>query len=326
MKKQIAAVGILLLLAILFFIDTGRLLEALSKTNLLLFCSAVLLGFPAVAFRSMKWRLMLKKQGHSFPFFKIFKYYFIGIGLGSFTPGRLGDFAKALFINKKIRSLSVSFSSVLVDRVIDLSVLVGLGVVSIGVFLWVYQTAVISIPVIAAMVLGLAFCFYLLFNKHLLKKVLRPFYRILVPERFKEKLSSGFDSFIGSVQALLKNRSLLLAAVSLSLVSWLFEVLAEYLLALSLGIALPISFVFLTVSLITLVSLLPLSISGIGTRDALAIMLFSLQGIPAESAVAFSFLVLFSSTLLSMFGIAFMSFEKIGIKELFEGGSESGQD
>jgi uncharacterized protein (TIRG00374 family) len=326
MKKQIAAVGILLLLAILFFIDLGKLFEMLSKTNLLLFCAAVLMGLPLIAFRSFKWHLMLKKQGHSFPFSKIFKYYFIGIGLGSLTPGRLGDFAKALFINKKIRSLSVSFSSVLVDRVIDLSVLVGLGAISICAFLLIYGVSVISIPVIIAMLCGLAFCFYLLFNKALLKKVLKPFYRILVPERFKEKLSSGFDSFISSVQALLKNRSLLLAAVSLSLVSWLFEVLSEYLLALSLGIALPVSFVFLIVSLTTLVSLLPLSISGIGTRDALLIMLFSLQGIPAESAVAFSFLVLFYSAILAMAGIAFLSFEKIELKELFEKGAENGQD
>ncbi|MCX6802056.1 MAG: lysylphosphatidylglycerol synthase transmembrane domain-containing protein [Candidatus Diapherotrites archaeon] len=326
MKKQIAAVGILILLAILLSIDLGKLFETLSKTDLLLFCAAVLMGFPAIAFRSLKWQLMLKKQGHSFSFSKIFRYYFIGIGLGSFTPGRLGDFAKALFVNKKIRSLSVSFSSVLVDRVVDLTVLVGLGALSICAFLLLYGVSVISIPVIIAMLCGLAFCFYLLFNKPLLKKVLRPFYRILVPEKFKEKLSAGFDSFIGSAQALLKNRSLLLAAVFLSLVSWLFEAASQQFLAVALGISLSFSFLFLVVSLSNIVSLLPVSVSGIGTRDALLIMLFSLQGIPAESAVAFSFLVLFSTTLLSLVGIAFMAFEKIELKELLEKGAESGQN
>jgi hypothetical protein len=37
-------------------------------------------------------------------------------------------------------------------------------------------------------------------------------------------------------------------------------------------------------------------------------------------------LVLFSSTLLSLFGIAFMSFEKIELKELFEKGAENGSN
>ncbi|MEM0360272.1 MAG: lysylphosphatidylglycerol synthase transmembrane domain-containing protein [Candidatus Diapherotrites archaeon] len=318
MKKQIAFIGILLLITIILFIDTSKLLETLAKTNLFLFFSATLLSLPAVFFRSLKWHLMLKKQGHDFPLKKIFKYYFIGIGLGSFTPGRIGDFAKAIFVNKKIKSLPVSFSSVLVDRLIDLSVLVGLGIFSLCIFLWIYQTTIISITVIIAMVVGLASCFYLLFNKRLLKKALKPFYRILVPEKFKEKLSSGFDSFMDSVQALLKNRSLLAIAVFLSLASWLFEVFAEYLLALSLGIELPVSFVFLAVSLATLISLLPLSISGIGTRDALIIALFSLRSIPAESAVAFSFLVLFYSTLISLAGIAIMAFEKISVKEIMK--------
>jgi len=316
MKKELAIVGFLLLAAIFLFIDFNRLVEILSTANPILFIAAVLVGIPSVTARSAKWHLMLKKQGHRFSFPKILKYYFIGIGLGTFTPGRLGDFVKALFVNRKIRSLGQSFSSVLVDRIIDLIVLLALGILSSLAFIYLYGVTIISIPLIAVLVAVPCIGFYLLFNKKLLKKVLRPFYRALVPEQYKEKLKAGFDPFLSSAQSLLKNRNLLAFAIFFSLVSWGLETLTQFLLAMSLGIELSLTFILMVMSLSTLVSLLPLSVSGIGTRDALLILLFSLQAIPAEQAVAFSFLVLFVSVILSLIGIALTATEKLSFKEL----------
>ncbi len=316
MKKRLALVGFLLLAVIFAFIDFGKLFEALAGTDLALLAAGTLLGVPAVFCRSTKWRLMLKNQGHNFSALQSFKYYFIGIGIGSFTPGRIGDFLKALFVNKKIKSLSISFSSVLVDRVIDLSVLVLLGVLSSLAFIYFFGVTIISFPLIALMIAGMLFGFYLLFNKRLLKKVLKPFYNILVPEKFKEKLGRGFDAFIGAVQDLLKDPLHLAEYSFLSLISWVLGAGGYYCFALSLGLTLDFVFLFMVMSLATLVLLLPLSVSGIGTRDALMIMLFSLQGISAETAVAFSFLVLLGSIANALIGLSLIAFEEFDVKKM----------
>jgi len=316
MKKRLVLVGFLLLALIFLFIDFKKLFEALAGTDLVLLAVSVLLGVPAVFCRSSKWRLMLKNQGYNFSVLQSFRYYFIGIGIGSFTPGRIGDFLKALFVNKKISSLAVSFSSVLVDRVIDLSVLVLLGVLSSLAFIYFFGVTIISYPLIAVMLAGMLFGFYLLFNKRLLKKFLKPFYNILVPEKFKEKLGRGFDAFIGAVQGLLRDPLRLAEYSFLSLLSWILGAGAYYALALALGLTLDFVFVFMVMSLSTLVLLLPLSVSGVGTRDALMIALFSLQGIPAETAVAFSFLVLFCSVVNALVGLSLVSFEEFNVREL----------
>ena len=50
--------------------------------------------------------------------------------------------------------------------------------------------------------------------------------------------------------------------------------------------------------------LLPISISGIGTRDMALIFLFGLKGVSAEQAVAFSLLYLFMSYwLIALIGV-----------------------
>jgi len=316
MKKRLVLVGFLLLAIIFAFIDFEKLSGILVKTNPALFVFAVLLAIPSVFVRSTKWRLMLKSQGFDFAAIRIFRYYFIGIGIGEFTPGRLGDFLKALFVNKKINSLAVSFSSVLVDRIIDVTTLVALGIISSIAFVLIFGVTIVSLPIIAVMVAGMIFGFYLLFNKPLLKKLLKPFYNMLVPEKFKEKLSKGFNLFLSNAQDLLRQPKLLVLSVLLSLVSWLISAGTYYLLALSLGIELNFVFLLMVMALSTLVLLLPLSVSGIGTRDALMILLFSLRGIPAETAVAFSFLVLFCSVTSSLMGLSLVAFEEFNVRKM----------
>ena len=46
------------------------------------------------------------------------------------------------------------------------------------------------------------------------------------------------------------------------------------------------------IPLITLLDALPISFSGLGTRDAAMIFLFSLMSLSAEAAVSFSLLIL----------------------------------
>ena len=56
----------------------------------------------------------------------------------------------------------------------------------------------------------------------------------------------------------------------------------------------PLFFVWV-IPLLGLLDLLPISISGIGTRDVTLIFFFGLQAVSAEQAVAFSLLYLFTS-------------------------------
>ena len=80
--------------------------------------------------------------------------------------------------------------------------------------------------------------------------------------------------------------------VGLSLVVWMLKLSVLFLLSRSLKTDIPFWFVMSIGSVAVIVSLLPISISGLGTRDAVFIFFLSLHNISAESAVALSFLFL----------------------------------
>ena len=78
--------------------------------------------------------------------------------------------------------------------------------------------------------------------------------------------------------------------------------LNRYFLLMSLQI--PLSFIEMTacVSLSTLFTFLPISVSGIGTRDVSLIYLFSFYGLKMEQAVAFSTMILVTDSLVICLG------------------------
>ena len=83
--------------------------------------------------------------------------------------------------------------------------------------------------------------------------------------------------------------------MAIGIISWIPPFIYGYLLALAIGIDTGVLFFVLIIPVLSLLDLLPISISGIGTRDIALIFLFSLKGISPEQAVAFSLLYLFMS-------------------------------
>ena len=92
-----------------------------------------------------------------------------------------------------------------------------------------------------------------------------------------------------------RTASRFISSVSIGILSWIPPFIYGYLLALSIGIDTGVLFFVLIIPVLSLLDLLPISISGIGTRDVALIFLFGLKGISPEQAVAFSLLYLFMS-------------------------------
>ena len=112
-----------------------------------------------------------------------------------------------------------------------------------------------------------------------------------MPEKFKQKARTGFVEFYTSAGQALKNKRPLAIALLAGILSWGVVGVSIYYYLLALNIIVPLYFVFLLVPLITLVEMLPISFSGLGTREAAAIFLLGIYSVTAAEAVAFSALV-----------------------------------
>ena len=118
------------------------------------------------------------------------------------------------------------------------------------------------------------------------KKISMVLVQSLVPKRYRSSINTQLDSFFTGIGKLSNLRIIVPALATAALTAIAF--LQCYLITVSLSIS--ISFVYLAfcVSVASLVSLIPISISGLGTREATMIVLFSRVGLSSESAVSFS--------------------------------------
>ena len=117
-----------------------------------------------------------------------------------------------------------------------------------------------------------------LFDNLFSKYLYRPFI-----EKLNIPISNNFTTRIGMFN--------MIQAISFTLLSTLVLFIQWYIIAKSLAIPISLFFTFAIMSISRLFSFLPISFSGIGTRDAALIFLFSLLGLDNELAVAYSLLI-----------------------------------
>ena len=159
------AVGLLIFLFILSQINIVQVGSILSQANLLYYVSAIALMLVLIYLKGIKWKLILSSQGVEFPAIKCAKYFCVGFFFSSVTPGRAGDLARALYI--KSARLPLALSSVVLDRIIDIAMLVAFASVACIYFFFAYNTAIIPFPIIIAIVLSFIvamFLFHVLIN------------------------------------------------------------------------------------------------------------------------------------------------------------------
>jgi hypothetical protein len=190
---------------------------------------------------------------------------------------------------------------VFIDRLWDLMIVLAAGVVTLFLFSH-YYIEIPSIWIVVAAVAALAAVLYMVTSKGVMRRGLRPLFDLLVPERYKRRFSINFHSFYDSLHVYRRAGSIAVVLV-LTLAYWALVFLLAFYVAWLLRIEIDLLYVVLIMPIVTLVELLPISVSGLGTRDATVIYFFSLVGVGSAQAVGFSIAyVLIGTYLTSLVG------------------------
>ena len=206
--------------------------------------------------------------------------------IGFVTPGRFGEFVKTLYLKSdKGISLSKGFSSVLVDRLFDLYLLIILG------FIGLWQFGVLGKLSDAFMILAIIVLIspLIMLNKQLIEKLTNILYKVAVIKKVKDKIEESFEDFYYGLNKLISPK--LLISGLLTCLSYLMFFIQCYLIVMAMGLSINFITITLFMAISNLISFIPISISGLGTRDATLIYLFSLIGLKPELAVSYAFLV-----------------------------------
>jgi uncharacterized protein (TIRG00374 family) len=119
----------------------------------------------------------------------------------------------------------------------------------------------------------------------------------ITPSEYKVKLKDNISTLFIQIKSV-RLKELIKPAIITSL-WWIFFILTNYILAIAIGLKIPILILAFCLCLNGVLSFLPISFSGIGTRDAVLIMFFSQYGASYENILAYSIMILFSRIIIT---------------------------
>jgi uncharacterized protein (TIRG00374 family) len=297
-----AAVSLLLLTVLFWRIDRGAFLQSLRALSpgLLAGCTGLyILGYVV---SSVRWQGLLLAEGVDLSLTRLTLIYFQGSFFNLFLPTLIGgDIVRGVSMYRLTGGHPASLASILVDRLTGFAALIGIAVAAAAA-----ASAVIPDPQVTAMVLCVAGAFALLvavlMNARLMGGV-GGLLRLAALGRFEAKLGG----LVEAVHRYRTHRRALVVALGYSVFIQALVIVTYYLVGRGLALAVPLRYFFVYVPLITVVSMLPVSVAGLGIREGSVVYFFGRIGVDPATALGMSLVWFALSVVVSALGgLAFL--------------------
>jgi len=268
-------IGIFLLVYVLQGLNFNDFLFELKSYNLqsITFCFLSLI--IVYLLKSFRWFRIVKSLGGKVSFSQSVKYYILAVFFSILTPGRLGEFLKIYFLRKdNVLNNTDAWVSTIIDRLFDVIVLGIAGLISI-----LYFTEYESLNVFGVIVLVVFLFFvFIFFIPELYRKVL---FRLLPKRKYRVSMIIFSNSIIrtrpGSLMSLFLS---VLSLLFLGSIPFIISFYGVYKIDLFTSIG--------AVSVSNILSFLPITIAGFGTRELVFSYFWELISYPKYVALSVS--------------------------------------
>jgi hypothetical protein len=258
----------------------------LASLRLDLFSLSVLLYIGGQLLSSYRWKVLLRPLRVSVAYSRLVAFYFLGMFFNFFLPTVIGgDAVKAYYLARETGSATSSVASVFMDRNTGLLALLLLAVGGAAVSDLRMSHLPLVYPLLGGLLVYGAANFVLFRDST---------YRWL--DGWLQRLHHGVVGQLRSVirqwrdacGAYRHSPGVITAAVGVSLLFDLLLIGATAVTARALGIAVsPISF-FVFIPIISVMSMIPVTVYGLGVREYGFVLFFSDVGVPAEACLLLS--------------------------------------
>jgi hypothetical protein len=282
-------ISVSLIYYLLYKIGFGKLIEVYYEIEFGWIIFALLLVTVSNLLGVVQWRLLLKSSKVEISYQKTLNYYFIGLFFNNFLISLLGgDIFRVYDISKHSGKNSTAISTVFLDRLIGLMAMAFLALVFGVISVKIFNSGYILFPV-SLFFLFLLFVVLFFYFKNFAKKFQSVTEKIL-PNFIFQKLREIYNG----INYFKNHRMLILLLLLNSIVIQMLRISSHYVAALSLNVNelfnISIWYFFIFIPIIFIVSLLPISIGGLGVRESMGIVLFSYVGISSNLAFSIEFI------------------------------------
>jgi hypothetical protein len=256
----------------------NQVLQALRKVRLDFILAAGILYLMAQVLSAYKWNLIARPLGFKKKFINIVAYYFIGMFFNLFMLGSIGgDVVRAYYLGGKTKRIIPAGYSIFIERYTG-----GLALITILSIAILIPFKDSTIPSFASWsIIGGTVIVWLV--TIFMPKILSFFPLI---KKWGEKIHLQKMKVYWDEPQMIKGPIL---------ISFLFQTLFILIIILvgwGFGIKVPLYYFFIFVPLGDLLSILPITLNGIGVREGCYVFFLHLGGVNTSTALAFSLLCL----------------------------------
>jgi glycosyltransferase 2 family protein len=284
-KKLLPIIGIVILIYIIYKANPQKIINEVLNVNLSFFSIAIGLTFLSLITQTLKWSVIATYQKINLGFWEAFKINLVGFFYGFITPAKIGNIVRADYLKKYTGGdLSPGITNFILDKIFDLLSLIGIVVL----FSFSFKSVIpinyfyISISLFVLFIIGI----FVFKDQERSKKILRVFYVHLVPNKFKERWKSRFYAFYNHFPS----RKYFVLFFLINAINWVIIYFSMYFMGLSLGINLSFLTFLAICPIATLIGYIPITINGLGTREAILVSLMGLFGVDSAKVVSMSLL------------------------------------
>lgn len=296
-------------LALLIFlfrkIDEKALFTIIKNSDKMILSFAALVFFMIYPLALLRWNMLLKAAKIHLPLKRVITSFVGGVFFNVFLPSTIGgDFMRSMDLAKHTKKNDAVIATVFLDRLSGYVGLVFLAVIAAVLGFNLIEDKVVS-SFVYFLVFFLGLICVVLFNNYAYSKINKFLH---VPRQNAEKLGL---SVLEKIREALSNlhreiyyfkhdKKVIFDNLFLSFLIQLLSPVSFYLIGLSLGIKINIVYFFIFLPLIGAITLLPVSIGGLGLRDASTVYFFAKVGVSkdlsfAMSLLSFAFILIFGT-------------------------------
>ena len=274
MKKIIttllkAGVSIAILVYLFRKIDFAEVWQLFRNVHVEYLVIALGLYLLGQGFCASRWKLAASVMEFQNSFREFFTYYYIGMFFNLFLPTAIGgDVGKCYYLAKGNKKVLRAVVSVLADRGAGLLVLV----IIAGISLTMVNGITLPPLLPAGIIIGNTLVFI----------------GLVVPI-FAGSYLSGFSEKVSLLLTYWKKPLPLIKAIGISFIFHTLIIIIHILIGMSLEMNIPWKFYLFVVPLVVTVSMLPVSLSGIGLREGAYVFFLAFVNVPKTEALTFAF-------------------------------------
>ena len=271
-KKFLPLIGIVILFYLIYSLGLEDIKNAFLSIHPIYIIIALSLTLPRILIRNYSWQLLQKEQKIKINYWKSLKIFLIGFFYCSITPAFLGHLMRVPYMKEETNEpYGKLFTNVMLEVILRSFTLYAM--ISIGILLIIEQSAEMSNlffiwSIILIIITAILFYFV---KKERGEKLFNILIKYFVPKNLKKDLQSFVNTFYKDFPRMKK----LIIPIFLGTITWIITFTQEYIIVIALGLSIPYFYFLLLFPIANVAGFLPITFAGLGTREAVAIFIFT---------------------------------------------------